>query len=234
MNWKRIGWYLIGIWLVPLLEGLVKLLESLSRFLERHREKVEGFARKMEERKKASWSTRVLGKLDDWLIDNVFQPTSDWWRNRTGKSNFWVAKMFAWLGLIIASWNVIANIRIDYVVAAYVVVSGIAFCAFMFRLITIMDKDAEDIEQELEATRTANPVRLLLVDERTRSLWNALLWVCMTYVVHETRFYSPFFWSAVFWVLAYIPVLYFMSCTPKPRSPLKAGNELAAQAINSS
>ena len=36
-------------------------------------------------------------KIDDWLFDKVFQPFSDWFCDRTGRSSFWLAATGAYL-----------------------------------------------------------------------------------------------------------------------------------------
>lgn len=43
----------------------------------------------------------MFGKIDDWLMDNFFEPFSHWFQETTGKTNFFIAKYLFLLECVI-------------------------------------------------------------------------------------------------------------------------------------
>lgn len=165
--------------------------------------------------------------VDAFLLDRCFQRVSDWVRNQTGKSNFWIAKWFVTLqfALIVGSVMFIAkeayyDSRRWPLVVSIIAMAYVSGPRTLFLMSTMLDKYGEELAEELENAQVANPLRLKFAGQRFASVA-----------------YSLLTWSLIGFALAVVPaglslavavqlmmtiitiVAYFLSCTPKPRKP---------------
>ncbi|MEK7068401.1 MAG: hypothetical protein AAB964_01145 [Patescibacteria group bacterium] len=175
---------------------------------------------------------QYLEKLDLAILDGIFQPMADWWRNRTGKSNFWIARMLWGVIITIVGWVAIFYLQME----SSVMVMFVIMSAGMIGVLANYNKD-EKFYEHIRVESYFNWRRQFMP-------WGALrLFVTITLVA--VSIYSITVWSntpatdspiiplSVLYggAALIIGTLYFSACTPKPPRPLKAGNRLAAEAL---
>ncbi len=167
--------------------------------------------------KRTETQMSLFRTIDDYLIDKVFQPAADWWTDRTGKSNFWLAKVSFWGALVCFS-------------AMFVFISGQSW--LMFLLFTLFGfwvlfqiHEMEQLDRNAQSGKTlaANSMR---IDPSHFFIRNAifvmmivgfLLRIPMMLLLGFEWKYALHLLDDVFW----LGLLYFPACTPKPPRPVR-------------
>ncbi len=185
-------------------------------------------------------------RFDSYLIDSCFQPFSDWFRDRTGRSSFWIGKWllrikFACIviGLVTVATNAYHQSQSEsfelqvfcqtLIVLIAIFAIAVAGIPVIFKATTFIDSCEEEMDEVFESLGAANPLRIQL--ELRRFEWTMYLilsCVLMTLwygielpeksFIHVVQ--AMFFCS----VLA----MYFFACTPRPRTPVYAPNTVRA------
>ncbi len=183
-------------------------------------------------------------KLDLAILDGIYQPIADWVANTFGKSCFWLAKVMTWIFLIMAS---IAAAHV-FTYGSALIGSGLTSKIYVFVLlcilgsiqlmrIRILEKQDGSWEENI-ATRVMNTQRMFNPYGLTRLILIALVIIS---AILGALYIPPNYpaqsliWSVVNNLLfstSFISTYYFAACTPKPPSPLKAGNRLAVKPMS--
>lgn len=150
--------------------------------------------------------------IDAFIIDRIFQPVADWWMSRTGKSNFWLARMFWWVYISVCGWRVIIDKDVRTLIF-WLILSAVG-------LVMIRSFERMDTKDNFKVSTVLSPLRgsMLLMLIRLVSI----LMLVLPPIIRWTNLQGVLF----------LTLMYFSACTPKPRQPLKAGNKRAAQAFS--
>jgi len=172
------------------------------------------------------WKTKALiffREIDDRLIDSIFQPASDFVRDWIGKTNFWVAKMFAWVSIVLGTLDVALCFRSGNLFTIFLASIVSISCVLTFIGISAIDATSDAIEEFLERSRTLNFHRRVGFSNRMGSLiLTALLWACAYLFIHYPAITVAISIYAAAMSFGNVPAIYFLACTPKPRKPLGA------------
>lgn len=164
--------------------------------------------------------------FDEFLLDACFQPFSDWMRNHTGNSCFWIGKWTIRILFAVIAGSVMWIAREAYVdpvrLPLFVSISTIA-CLIqphvLFRLSTFLDENEERLIEELESARVANPYRLKFADRRFSGvLYSILTWPMVALSLLLVREATSLAVSLQLLLSLFTVSVYFLSCTPKPRA----------------
>ena len=156
------------------------------------------------------------------ILDYVFQPFSDWWRDLTGKSNFWWVRICCWLALAALTWacimwNGVSHFSVRLIPALLLL---ILIGAPLFRTINMLEKNQSRLEEKWELARTLNPLRFQLASLRLRG-WMCIVGLVLMSIVAKTTEGGPLFIRLSITMLIIVIAIYFLSCTPKPRAPYR-------------
>jgi hypothetical protein len=165
----------------------------------------------------------LLGRVDNFLIDQIFQKIADLVHDRTGKSNFWLAGLCCWLSIIF--W-MLSGLSIYYFTPDRRWYPNL-FLAFwgLFPLLNFRKKDEK---WQNHGNRVANSDRITLWFVR----YSFLVFSVVGFFVTPIRFLLE---NEIDRVWTYFAIfsncisLYFAACTPRPPKLLRAGNPLAVQ-----
>lgn len=159
---------------------------------------------------------RLLEKTDDFLIDELFQKITNW----SQRSNFLLARMFAWLALLsqgayqIGTWW------------GYMPFSMLNFAVYITMIFSIYRPGIRILEQQERRglpLGTKNPWRMIPAFYLLRL---AVIVLVIITLPKSIRFLiDPSGWAALMFLifgLAWIPTLYFACCTPPPYRPKRA------------
>lgn len=184
---------------------------------------------------------QFLEKLDLAILDGFFQKIADWVNDRWGKSCFWLAKLCSWLFLVVATigqlWAYIYGSAVFGDDQKWMSLAVLAVLGFgqLYRI-----REMEKLDQNewsLRELRAYNPQRQFIPWGFSRIFFlfvmgSALIVVLI--IIPAKTLYDG--WELFHMVgtiaaaLSFTGSFYFVACTPKPPSPLRAGNKLAAQA----
>lgn len=176
---------------------------------------------------------RFLEKLDLAILDGLFQKIADWWLNRTGKSNFWIARMLWWMLIVNIGMLIIIVGELSFkLLIPFVVVSIGGF--FVLSNYELEEKLYDGLNARfLNWRRQFMPWGVIrLVMSCIMMTVEVLFLVSILLSTKKPLFplqLLPYIGEIL--PLLFVSILYFSACTPKPRSPLKAGNRLATEAL---
>ncbi len=171
--------------------------------------------------------TRWWVVFDTFLLDRGFQPVSDWFRDLTGHSNFWIAKWCFRMLFAASTAIVIYHARQAYFDPKHVGdLAMVLFMAFvckpwiLFKISTDLDNNEDAIVENLELSGTMNPERMrgaglrFLVVTLSMFIW-PFLGATMLYSPQQASL--PISLQTLYMIVAI--AAYFMACTPRPRAP---------------
>lgn len=167
--------------------------------------------------------------FDTFLLDRCFQPLSDWVMDQTGNSCFWLGKWTIRLLFAASVGSVMWIARDAYFDPKQLpLVVSICAIAFMiqpytlFKLSTFLDEKERDLIAEIEIARAVNPYRLKLADRRFSGvMYSILTWPLVGMALAIVREGLPLSLALQTLLSLFTIAVYFLSCTPKPRSPQK-------------
>lgn len=176
-----------------------------------------------------------LEEIDRWIIDVIFQKVAEWLAAKTGKSNFWFARLCFW-GTAITS-GLLCLIEYERLLSFY------NFLSIIFLVISISMlarlKDCEELEEtDLSELweHTANPYRefwrygMMRIALLTLLPWQLL---CCFLRIACASYYPTDEWViaedvvACGYFITFLCGSYLAACNSKPRSRLRPRNTLA-------
>ena len=168
----------------------------------------------------------LIVRLDDWLV-SVFQKASDWLRDRTDRTCFFYARMCIWLSLIAKTAEFIGEEHKTGWDYFWIVAFGILFI-ILLQVIEGLDRRMERYQGKVMSPyRPFFPwgfFRIMMLGFVFIEV--LLMWVVLS--LPDTDWRDV--WQAVASLIdqiGFFGYAGFLSCTPKPPRPLKAGNEIA-------
>jgi hypothetical protein len=160
--------------------------------------------------------------IDDFLIDEVFQKVSDWWMDRTGKSNFWLAKMSFWGGLV--TWSALAVSRTEQ---SWDTLALFLICGFWF-LLKIREMEQHDMAARSGKLAAANAMRIDPIYLFLRCLILTVTVISLPLKIASSK-YDLHFWLLALDQLVWLCLMYFPACTPRPPRPVRVQEPVAAE-----
>ncbi len=161
-------------------------------------------------------------KLDDWLIDNVFQRFAHWFQRMTGKDNFYLATCSGMISVLVGFYiNALLNSHpIDYLITCSMV--GVIIGS------SIISKKRYEGENRGTLTPTLNSER-----NRTYPTLFRVLFLGVGFghiIILISIIITASHWSKILeeillevLLLGFIGHLYFVACTPLPPQKGKIG-----------
>lgn len=168
---------------------------------------------------------RFLEKLDTTILDSFFQKIADLVNDQIGKSCFWLARMSCWIVIITWTFEIVF-----YKLGQ--IESRALFLLWILSVMSMLNNLEEEDKKNLNlfANRVMNPQRLWWPFGLCRAI--AVILIAPVFVGHIISFVESKNQESLVVlakVLSFLASIYFAACTPKPRSPLKSGNRLAAE-----
>lgn len=181
-------------------------------------------------------------KIDLAILDGFYQRVADWMQHTYGKSCFWLARIFCWLVL---GATAVLILRVFFFGSTMYENSLIlpllapVFLTFSFMVRIKKLEDEERSETNLRALRVMNPRRLFFPYGLARMFILGSVSVLIMFGLFKGTPTVPG-WPlgmeiglCILFIISFVSAEYFSACTPKPQSPVKAGNEIAARAVPS-
>ncbi len=160
-------------------------------------------------------------KLDDWFVDK-FQKFSNWFRNETGKTCYWLARQFAVGSIASFALCVVFMIGLAKAMSVFTLLLALFIMNMCFKMRTFITL-ARSLDAKAERSETAlSPLRPF-----EKAGWGRVMY-CMMIVMlvivtivmgSEARTPDSYAFNAGFTLCWFS--LYFLACTPQPRKPKK-------------
>jgi hypothetical protein len=156
-------------------------------------------------------SLMLLGKIDDFFFDKLFQPASDWFCDQTGRTPHWIAVIIAYICGALVMWQAL-------------VYPPDSWTSYIFDGIVIFSIGAIVIQNERADRRKGagfmNPLRQAIPMRLLRVFGFVFMFFSMTH------FFSPEVVVGkeiilMLRIVCFTCVLYFGACETKPPAPPK-------------
>jgi hypothetical protein len=159
---------------------------------------------------------KMFNKIDDFLLDKIFQPISDWFVDHYGRGPMWLAATCGYaycisaMGIIVYSQNKTSLFNFGLMLLA---------TAKFFESVKLDELDKKTV---YNTSRTRNEKRITCKSFRKINLFIAVMFILFTMALA----FSPrkisgddVFW--LLWVLSIFLKEYFESCDSRPPRPIK-------------
>lgn len=162
-------------------------------------------------------------KIDDWLFEKVFQPFSDWFCDRSGRSPLWLAatSMYLFIAGTIGDQLLFTHSWINMVFSAFV-------CLFLGFVALSYDRKSVAPESPQGAL---NPHRAdaFFVFLRLYLVITLPIDIASTFIEHSGEKMTHSHALDLFLSVTFLLFLYFEACETKPPAPPKKNERLSTQ-----
>lgn len=172
--------------------------------------------------------SNIFELIDNFQLDNIFEPIQQKFQRLTGKNCFFLARMFA--GVQGALWILIAILffvhnGVEIHPQSYILVGILNFLFVFMLLIQIINitltmmflKVIEEDPNKIIKKGLCNPLRLLLFKKRIEKIFSLFLNTTFFLILVGLQYiFSKFGICYTLILLFRIIEIYFISCTPLP------------------